>query len=118
MRYLLLLLPFIHTTALAQQESTVSISCYVNPELYIQASVVAQVTDKAGKVSCTGKYVSFSNRSKNTFYYKANKKWVALKPQARTTVPGSVAGVISSTSPSVFKINVKVFLFNHFMENL
>lgn len=107
MRYFLLLLPFVHTIAQAQEESTVSISCYVNPELYIQASVVAQVTDEAGKVSCNGKYVSFSNRSKNTFYYNANKKWVALKPQAKATVSGSVAGVISSASPSVFKINVK-----------
>lgn len=108
MRYILLLLPFMYNAALAQQkESTVSISCYVNPELYIQASVIAQVSDKAGNVSCNGKYVSLNNKSENAFYYKMNNSWVMLKPQGRTVILVAGTNTASSKSPSVFKLSVK-----------
>lgn len=108
MKYILLLLSFIYNAALAQQkESTVSISCYVNPELYIQASVIAQVSDKAGNVSCNGKYVSLNNKSENAFHYKMNNSWVMLKPQGRTVFLVGGANTAPSKSPSVFKLNVK-----------
>lgn len=108
MRYILLLLPFIYNTALAQQkETTVSISCYVNPELYMQAGVIAQVSDKAGNVSCNGKYISINNKSKNAFYYKINNSWVLLKSQGRTVIIGAGANNASPRSPSIIKLSVK-----------
>ena len=108
MRYMLLLLPFLYNAALAQQkESIVSISCYVNPELYIQAGVIARVSDKAGNVSCNGRYVSISNKSRNTFYYKINNRWVVVKPQGRAVVLVGSTDNTSSKSPSILKLSVK-----------
>lgn len=107
MKYILLLLPFVYHTALAQQkESTVSISCYTNPELYIQANVIAHVSDKTGKTSCKGKYVYILNKSANTFYYKSNNKWLAVKPQGKTVVLVASAGK-ELDYPSILKLNVK-----------
>ncbi|WP_423147996.1 hypothetical protein [Rubrolithibacter danxiaensis] len=108
MRYLLLLLPFVYVTALAQQkESTVSISCYVNPELYIQAGVIAYVSDKTGNVSCTGRYIHINNTSRNSFYYEHNNRWFAVKPQGKTVILIANTPAAASTSPSVLKLNVR-----------
>ena len=107
MKYILLFLPFVYHTALAQQkESTVSISCYTNPELYIQANIIAHVSDKSGKTSCKGKYVYILNKSANTFYYKSNNRWLTVKPQGKTVV--LVAGSGQTLDyPSVLKLTVK-----------
>lgn len=108
MRYILLLFPLIFHAAVAQQkESTVSISCYVNPQLYIQANVIAHVSDKAGNATCNGKYVAINNKSRNSFYYKKGNSWIVVKPQGKAIVLLASAKAAASKSPSVFKLTVK-----------
>jgi hypothetical protein len=108
MRYILLLLPFVYYAALAQQkESTVSISCHVNPELYIQAGVIAHVSDKAGNISCNGKYVSIHNKSASSFYYKLNTRWAMVRPQGRTVILVAGANNASSKSASLLRLSVR-----------
>ena len=107
-KYILLLLPLLYTAAFAQQkESTVSISCYVNPELYLQAGVIAHVSDKAGNISCNDRYISISNKSDNPFYYKLSTRWVMVKPQGKTVILVGNANRASSGTPSVLELNVR-----------
>ena len=108
MRYILLLFLFVYHAGLAQQkEGSVSISCYVNPELYIQANVIAHVSDKSGNISCNGKYVTINNKSRNSFYYKRASTWVLVKPQAKTILLLAGANAAASKSPSVYKLSVR-----------
>jgi hypothetical protein len=108
MRYILLLLFLTSGTIYAQQkESSVSVSCYVNPELYIQAGVVAHVSDKSGNMSCSGQYITFNNKSRNTFYYKSNNRWVALAPQKRAVVLVPRPKDAPQSSISLLKLGVK-----------
>lgn len=96
MRYLLLLLSFLSVHAFAQQkESTVSVSCYVNPELYLQAGVVAYVSDKSGNISCKGKHIGINNQSSNVFYYYIGSRRMSLKPEAKAVVQVGSAAVVS-----------------------
>ncbi len=107
MKYILPVVTFIFFSASAQQkESTVSISCYVNPELYIQAGVIAFVSDKAGNVSCKGTYISIFNKSNNTFYYKTGSDWAEVKPQTRT-VAGGRQKKNGENSISILRLAVK-----------
>lgn len=105
---MLLLLPSLYNVVLAQQkEKTVSVSCYVNPELYLQANIIAHVSDKEGKASCNGKYISIHNESRNPFYYKQGGRWVLLKPQGKAVFSGAASGTATSKSPSVLKLMVR-----------
>ena len=107
-KYLLLLIPFLLFNSFAQQkENTVSISCYVNPELYLQAGVIAYVSDKSGNISCTGRYVAIHNKSSSSFSYKVNNKWFTVKPQAKTVILLGGNSSPSSKSVSVLKLSVK-----------
>ena len=107
MRYLLLLLSFLSIHAFAQQkESTVSISCYVNPELYLQAGVVAYVSDKSGNISCKGKHIGIDNQSSNVFYYYIGSRRMSVKPRAKAVVPVGSAAVVSGHFPSILKLRV------------
>ncbi len=103
MRYIFLALLFTFKFALAQQkERTISVTCYVNAELYMEAGVIAYVSDKAGNISCQGHYVNISNKSKNLFYYLNGNRWIALKPQARAV--SYMGGSLKSASV----VNLKV----------
>ena len=108
MKHVLLILLFVFNTALAQQkESTVSLSCYVNPQLYIQAGVIAHVSDKSGKASCNGRYVTINNKSRTIFNYKMNNRWLVVKPQGRTVFLFPSATTSTSKAASIFKLQVK-----------
>lgn len=107
MKYFLPVLTFLYISAFAQQrENTVAISCYANPELYMQAGIIAFVSDKAGNVSCKGSYISIYNGSKNFFYYKQGTGWAEVKPKRRTiaTVSKDKTG---GGSLSILSLSVK-----------
>ena len=107
MKYVWLLLTFLYFSAFAWQKATVvSVSCYANPELFLQAGVLAYVSDKAGNVSCKGKFISISNRSTNSFFYKTGSEWAEIKTLHRTVI--SIGSSANSTNPaSVFRLQVK-----------
>lgn len=109
MKYILLLSLFAYQAAIAQQkESTVSVSCYVNPELYIQANVIAQVSDQNGNISCKGRYISVRNKNVKPFYYKLGDRWIAVKPQGSAiVVPGGKSGSSTTQVPSILKLSVR-----------
>lgn len=86
---------YISLTAYSQQkEATVSISCYVNPELYLKGNIITFISDKSGNYSCVGRYMTIYNGSSNSFYYrlsKTTKTWSQLKPQKQVIIPLSSA---------------------------
>jgi len=107
MRYLFLLLCFFMASANAQQkDNTISISCYVNPELYMDAGVIAHISDRTGNISCSGSFVCFTNKSNNVFYYQLEGSWTAVKPQERKIV--SVLGLINPAAKSSTIIRLPV----------
>ncbi|WP_207425189.1 hypothetical protein [Pedobacter sp. SYSU D00535] len=108
MKVYLVLLPLLWQTVFAQEtEKSVSISCYVNPQLYIQAGVVAQVSDAAGNVSCNGRHVTFHNQSSNTFYYQQAGRWIPLKPSARVIVTAGSGSNASPNAAATYNFKVK-----------
>ena|GEM_PF-660349 len=107
MRYILILFAYNSISLAQQKESTVSVSCYVNPELYIQAGVIAYVSDEAGNVSCYGRYISINNKSSNSFYYKRGDKWTTVQARHRAVI---LASHTSSNSLSIVKLHVRYSL--------
>lgn len=66
-----------------QINSTVSVSHYVNPELYFAADVACLVSDKAGKPAVGGAYIAVYNKGKNPFllhYPALSKNWQVIPP--------------------------------------
>jgi hypothetical protein len=88
-----------------QKESSVSVSCYVNPELYLNAGIIAFVSNRAGNSSCKGNYITIYNGSKNSFYYrlsKTAKTWKEVKPDQQSIIPFSSG----KTSSNIHKVNL------------
>jgi len=84
---LLMLLPL----ALYSQDkqSAISLSCYVNPELYLKAGVISFVSDQAGKPACSGSYVTIYNGNKTPFFFKlpGSSGWKQVTSIQQVIVP-------------------------------
>jgi hypothetical protein len=101
---------FFYFCSLSQQkESTVSISCYVNPELYLKGGVITFVSNRSGNFSCKGRYITIYNGSEFPFYYRLNpntKTWIEVKPLKQVIIPVPSSTSVSS-SLSVVRLYAK-----------
>ena len=73
-----------------QITSTVSVSHYAHPELYLKAGVVCFITDRQGNPSSEGSYVFINNTGSSDFYFNrsgANKDWKKLQARQKTLIP-------------------------------
>ncbi|WP_423145995.1 hypothetical protein [Rubrolithibacter danxiaensis] len=72
-----------------QKEKSLSISCYVNPELYLKAGIIAYVSDKAAHTYCKGSYVTLYNGSSNSVFYRFSKSgnWREVQSKQRVIIP-------------------------------
>lgn len=107
--FFILLVP---TMAFSQQtERKVTISCYVNSELYLRAGVVSFVTGKTGNPDCKGNFITFYNGGANAFYYKLSSQggsWTSVGAKKRVTVGLARESIKkSSAGLSVVAVNVK-----------
>ena len=69
--------------------SSVSVSHYAHPELYMKAGVVCFVTDKQGNPARDGSYLFINNRSSSAFYFNSsgvNKEWKKLQPNQKILI--------------------------------
>lgn len=73
-----------------QKSNTVSVSHYVNPELYIKAGVLCRITDKNGRPAKNGNFLSIYNKNGSSFSYSypvANKSWRSIGPKQKVIIP-------------------------------
>lgn len=70
--------------------SIVSVSHYINPELYIEAGVACLISDKNGNPAIGGNYLSIYNNGSRSFhinYPSGSKIWTTVKPASSLLIP-------------------------------
>lgn len=87
-----------------QVSSTVSVSHFANPELYIIASVVCMLTDQHGNPSPGNKYLSIYNKGGASFYLNipSGSGWKIIKPRQAVILP-----IINSERKSLVTLKVR-----------
>lgn len=90
------------------KETAVSVSCYVNPELYLKGGIITFVSNKAGNYSCKGSFVTIYNGGVSSFFYRLNantKVWSEVKPYKQVVIPARSAR--SNSGLSVVRLYAK-----------